>query len=376
MSTVEETAQSAEDKTYQQDLLEGQDLEPETAETEQVVEETTTEPVAEETTAPVEEATETPDFLQQVTAAGFEGVETAEDAQARVLAGFQERDAQVAELQRQIAEQQQYVQYGHQYLDHLRTQEQQQQQQQAEPEYQSRWAKAPKFDLNSIHQYQEAERNTAGEVVLDPATGQPNMVWKKETPAEVVQGYGDAMQFQRDFAEAWLSNPLAVLQELASEFVPQMINQGVQQATQNFAHESFISQIKAENEWMYQKDPLTNRPTNAMSPEGDQMLSILDRLEQAGVTDSRQQWELAEELMEKWRQDNNIAQQTATEQATTTAADKRREHQQKSVQRTAQNAEAVEGGNRGNSTQKNTPRNRNLSRGQDLVQDLKSDGVV
>lgn len=130
----------------------------------------------------------------------------------------------------------------------------------------------------------------------DVATGAET--WKPGTPPEVVAQYEAYEAYHEQWVEKLARNPVEAFKPVEERILERAKREALaefeakygkvqqeQQTTQ------FVEQIRKENEsWLYQKDPITNRPrTNPdgsylMTPEGIEAQQLLSRYVERGFT--------------------------------------------------------------------------------------------
>lgn len=240
---------------------------------------TDAEPVVEtpaETTAETTEVAETPSFIEQARALGFENL-TEEDAQQRVFAYV----AQVREYNARLeAERQQLLALRQPVAPVTATQTQ---------EAPKPWV-PPSIDRNMVAEYREAK--------VDPTTGKQIAAWKEGTPAAVIAQVQQFEQWQKQWAEALTTRPHEVLTDMVKQIAAEVANQQYTVQAQTREVESFKQKVLADNPWLYQPDPLTGKPSQNLSAEGQRMYDYCEEAVSLGITQPQAQWRYAEQQRE------------------------------------------------------------------------------
>jgi hypothetical protein len=235
----------------------------------------TAEPVV-ETPAETTVVAETPTFIEQAKALGFEDL-SEEDAHQRVLTYVAQMREENARLE---AERQQLLALRQPIAPVAATQTN---------EAPKPWV-PPSIDRNLVAEYREAK--------LDPTSGKQIAAWKEGTPAEVRQSVERFEQWQKQWAEALTTRPHEVLTDMVRQIAADVASQQYTQAAQTREVESFKSQVLKDNPWLYEQDPLTKRPTQNLSAEGQRMYAYCEEAVSLGIHQPQAQWKYAEQQRE------------------------------------------------------------------------------
>lgn len=374
----------AEPTDYRQKLLEGQPTVPEasssapppptpvTSEPEPV--ET---PEAPEVTPPPEpaEVSEAPGLVQQLQELGFENIEDDATAQQRLVEAYRQQRAEHERLTQERERYQPLAQYGQEYLALQRDEEFQQlmaarrarstNSASAAPPAAERpapWWNPPKVEQAWLERYRE----------VDPDTQQPR--WKASTPADVRASVEQYQHYVEDWADNLVKRPHEVLPPVIEAVVKPLLDRYFEDRYQEIEQRHFIDELREKNaDWLYQRDPRTNQLTQQLSPEGQQLVDYANRLQAAGVTDPRQQWQLATEFLGS-RLEREGAQVAATRESNTVKVEQAKAATQQRV------AKATARPNRAGSVPRPTQeatreQNRGLRPGEKLLARMEMEGI-
>lgn len=369
-----------EEKTksdYREELLEGQTAvseEPELnipAEPE-VPEETV---VEDEVSGISQETPATPTFVEQVSSLGFADVSSDDEARARLLDAWQKQQEELQRYQRERPNLEQFAEYGRQYVASLQQQPQQRTPEPAAPAEQPKpWWNPPQVELSWFERYRE----------IDPATQEVR--WKQNTPPEVLSAAQAYQRHIEDWATGLTQQPDKVLppviegilrekQEFVRDLVRPLFEEFYGSLRETETQQQFISRVTQENaDWLYEKDPMTNRPTTKLSRDGEMVVRFINEAQQDGITNVQRQWERA---MRDYRL-AMLETSTTEQQKSVTAQQAAQQMRQQHLRRTAA-AQSVP--SRGGSVQKPTDarparkQNEHQSRGHDLLAQMEADGI-
>lgn len=303
-------------------------------------------------------------FVSRLTDLGFENIENEADAQERLLQSYSQLQAEAATLEREREQLRQLADYGRQYLDSL-------QKPAAEPTKAAGhellgappagWWAPPKFERGWLDKYQET----------DPETGKTK--WRDGTPASVRASAEEYEAYINDWAVRLTTNPAEALRPLEEQIyqnVSRLIQEKYDGLRREEREEEFYERVKAENEWIYERDPRTNQiDRERFSPRGRRLVEVMTRLENSGVKDSREQFALAKELL-----GNEFGEEQPTPQtiAARAAADKKRQEHLRRATRTPSRSASVPSPEQAEPKQ---TRNVHNTAGHDLLDELAAAGV-
>ena len=155
-------------------------------------------------------------------------------------------------------------------------------QQPAAPAEQAWWPKAPEWNPD-WERYLAVDAN-GNVVVKDPSVTSPTLVQK----------YHEHQKWRRDRMEALLNNPLEAIKPGLEEMIQEMAKKQAQDLLDEHRNHQFANSWAAANQ-----DLFFVRGTGGqqvLSQVGQAVLQNIQRLEAAGVTDTVQQAQLAQEL--------------------------------------------------------------------------------
>lgn len=239
-----------------------------------------------ETTAEITE----PSFVEQANALGFENL-TGEDAEERVLAYTVQMREKLAALEAEKVAWMAAAGRQEAPIAPAPTQEA------SKP-----WI-PPTLDRDRVAIYREAKTDAAGKQVIG---------WKENTPVEIRQSVEQFENWQQNWAEALTTRPHEVLTDMVRQIAAEVASKQFTEQAQTQEVATFKQKVFADNPWIYEQDPLTKKPTQTLSAEGQRMHAWCQEAVDAGVTDPRRQWAYAE-------RERKLAQFEAREKTTTTA---------------------------------------------------------
>ena len=200
---------------------------------------------------------------------------------------------------------------------------------------------------------------------------QPDGTWKPETPADVRQKVEELERYRADFANRLLTDPAATLSPLFEEKFDQFFSQKFGQVTAQQQEQQFFEKALTENEWLFEKDPITGRQNRAkLTQEGERFNEIMAGLEVnedgSRALSKTKAFQVAMQLR---------AMEKLTSAAKTPTSDQAREINERKKQEVIDRAAPPV--NRSGSLPPNTKvPNRNLSPGQRFVQNAQAAGVA
>jgi hypothetical protein len=228
-----------------------------------------------------------PTFVERLKAEfGFEGVDSDEQAQERLLEAYKrDRDSLTAAQQR--AEEQARIAAA---LATGRT---------AEPAVpqtapaNDHWWQAPAIDEKMLDLYQTS--------TVDAATGREKVDWRPGTPPELIAQYNRHEATIKEWTENLVRRPHEVLPKIIAYEARRIVQEELSQSQQQQQAVSFLDNFRNENPWLFNIDPVTNKPAMAdgrfgLSPEGQKFQSYLTEAEQLGIADVQKQFAYANRL--------------------------------------------------------------------------------
>lgn len=257
------------------------------------------EPVVNQTepTTPVTETateTQTPEFVAKLQELGFSDVKDEADGRERLAAAYRQQQEQAEQLRQEMEQLRQMAALGQRYAQQMEDPAYQQFQAQRQPAAQptdtqpEKWWNPPAFSQEVAQRYRETKVGPDGEAYVD---------WKANTPAEVKQGYEKYQQYVEDWSYNLVNRPQEILPRIiqteAEKIVKQMIEERFGEVQQQTELERLTEEIRTENPWMYQVDPVSNRVTEQYSEAGQRVLRKIAEAQEYGLTNPRAQWEYA-----------------------------------------------------------------------------------
>jgi len=235
-----------------------------------------------------------PTIAEQVSSLGFENVADDAEAQARLLAGYEQIQQANSDLEARLAQANQYAPMASQYMTMMQDPAyqnfvsnaqqpiQQQQQQQQQPEH---WWAPPQYDEDLAKRY--LSRDEEG-----------NVKWNDDAPLEVRAKADAAAAYYQSHENELVRSPDKFIEKVLNYEIPRRLNdwwQSVQYQQQEQAAQQndvdFVNRVAAENsDWLYAMDPRTQQPqvnpqTNAyvLSPQGQLVDTIAREFRQKGM---------------------------------------------------------------------------------------------
>jgi len=304
--------------------------------------EATQEPVYEEQQQPHPEQYYEPTLSDQVRQLGFTDVADDSEAQNRLLESYQQLANQnqqwanyshqlQSQYDQQLREQQQYADYGREYLQQQMQPQQQQQQEEQQPE--SWWA-PPEFDLDNLDQYREQ--------VFNQETGAAQWDWREGTPLKVKTAAEGYATYLEDWAEKLLRRPEEVLPQIIKQefnkLFPDAYSKIVQYTSDQYRgmqQQAAVNDINTRNaDWVYQRDPRTQQYVQdvngspVLSQEGAAVTNYINYFRQQGITEPNTLWDLATRMYAGDLSASMLSQQQQQMQQTDAAQQRNMQHLQ------------------------------------------------
>jgi hypothetical protein len=344
--TLQEAAQPVEatesvetqdtEQTLSEQLMEGQEVDPQVSESEQG----TVQPPAQ------------PSLVDTLSNLGFQDVSD-DNAQDRLVQSFSQQQQQINELRRQNEQMQQLAAYGNQYLHQQQAQSQPQQ-----PQQEGWWA-PPDVDTELINKFRV--RGEDG-----------RMSWRQDTPPEI-RSRGEAYDaYVEKWADDLVNRPHEALPKIIEAEFDRLFQERYQSVSEQQRQEQVMNAIITENSnWIYQLDPVTNRPAVGVdgrprvTQAGQVAMQHLQRAESMGIQRPEDQWQFVMTALAA----NAPRQQ---EQAPQSREDSNMDHLRRAAQNTANRDGSLETPEQPLSTSQN----KNLSAGHKLLAELRADGQI
>lgn len=191
----------------------------------------------------------------------------------------------------------------------------------------------------------------------------PDGNWKEGTPPEIRQSVEALEAYRTRFASQLVADPKTALAPLLKEFFAEQFKEQYSQVSAQEQERRFFAEVQSKHDWIWEKDPVTQRHTQRFTPEGAQFNEKVIELEGRGLT-TQDAFTIAMELRE--------ARKAVAKQPT--AQEVSQVNEQKKLDLLHRAAPGLQ---RAGSLPKpgtDPPRNRNLSFGQQVLQEMQSRG--
>lgn len=193
---------------------------------------------------------------------------------------------------------------------------------------------------------------------------QPDGTWKEGTPADIRTQAEARERYIQGFAQKLVTDPEGALAPLLEQKFSEFFDRRYGQLSQEQQEQQFFGKALSDNgDWLFVKDAVSGRPTQKLSPEGERFNELMvEAHDQYGIGSRIKQFEYAMKV-------RGFEKANRAVPADANAA--RAEQQQKLLGR------ATPTTNRdGTLPAAPSVRNKNLSPGQKLWQQLQRDGVA
>lgn len=317
-------------------------------------------------------------LLDQMKGLGFQDLQSEDDARARLIAAYQEREQQLEQIASRYQQMSPLATYGQQYLQLMQNPAFQQFQAQAQPgvtqapqpqqaQQEDKWWSPPQYDPIIAEKYRE--------VKVDPATGEQRLEWKANTPAEVRASVEAHSAYLEKWADDLVRRPHEVLPKIIRSEFEKYFDERYGNIQQQAEVDRLASEIKTyHSEWMYRRDPRTNQILEGeLTPAGQQAMGYLQEAMQMGIASPQQQWRYVERSMAA--DAAYYSQQSQSQQTTATQVAQQKKQELLSRGNSALPARGGSIPERGagkGSRQQNT----SLTPGQQFLAELEADGVL
>lgn len=240
-------------------------------------------------TPPLAESVESakPTFAERLKAEfGFEGVDSDEQAQERLIEAWK-RDRDSLASERQRAEEQARIAVA------LAAGQPAAPVAQTEP-VNDHWWKPPTIDERLLEAYQTS--------TVDAATGREKIGWREGTPPEVIAKYNALEAHTKQWTEDLVRRPHEVLPKIIAYEARRIVQEELSQTQAAQQAETFLDTFRRENTWLYDADPVTNKPAITsdgrlkLSAEGQKFQAYLNEAESLGIADVQKQFTYANRL--------------------------------------------------------------------------------
>lgn len=231
-----------------------------------------------------------PTLKDRVAELGFADVTSDEEAQQRLLEAF----SQKSQAEQQYQQQLEMLNWQMRQLMSQTGQQVPQQQTQAPQPGQQGWWTPPQTNEQLRQQYIAGKAEDG------------SVQWKPNTPPQLIQEYEAEQAYYADWAQKLVRSPQEALagfkQEILEDAKRQIQAELYQQAERRQAESFMEQQIRENEDFLYLKDPVTKQirrdfQGNALLSEaGVRIEGLLSQLEQSGVANEVQRWQLAQQL--------------------------------------------------------------------------------
>lgn len=304
-----------------------------------------------------------PTLAERLKADGFEGIESDEQATERLLEAYR-RERQEAETARAQAQEQARINAA---LAAGRPAEPVVPQTQTATE--ESWWKPPVIDDRMVEIYQTR--------TIDPATGREKVGWRDGTPADVIAKANEVESYYKQWANDLVQRPHEVLPKIIAAEARKIVREELSQTQEQQQSVAFLDNFRKENAWLYENDPVTNRPAITaegsfrLTAEGQKFQSYLTEAEELGISNVQKQFAYAQRLR---------AADMAASKAATAPRPSDINDQKKRELLAAGNGGAIPDRSGSLPTPARTgptpTQNKNLTAGEKLRQQLQKDGVA
>jgi hypothetical protein len=189
--------------------------------------------------------------------------------------------------------------------------------------------------------------------------------WKPETPADLRQAFEARETFEARFVREFMNDPEAALGKLIDKRAKDIVQQTFGQVQTEQQQHSAYSQLISGNAWIYENDPITGKPSNKLSVQGQRVNDLTAEILARPYAQHMSQAEVLELALERFEAEKSRSATTRQTQ-TQTAQEQAAQRKQEVVQRAAPGLPTRNGST-------GTP-NRNLTPGQRFVQNARSNG--
>jgi hypothetical protein len=178
-------------------------------------------------------------LVKQLAELGFEGVKDEQEGMARLLAAHKQLKGEFSNQLRSAIEElkQERPEPTGQFTP-------------AVPQTRKPW-EAPPVDIETVRAYRTPEGG-----------------WKDGTPHEVKAQFAEYEQHGTRFGQALVYRPKEALGDLIRELAREEFEARYGKLTAEQQQQQTVEKLTTENDWLWQPDPLTGKPSHQLSPEG------------------------------------------------------------------------------------------------------------
>lgn len=236
--------------------------------------------------SPVEEAPSN-EWRAQYESLGFQGVETPEEAQQRLIYAYRQKQEQLAEA----AEQVRYMRSLHSRLDQVAH---------------APVAESPQAAANTdllgqyVSKWQPPNRDVLARFIVNDERGEPQ--WRPEMPAELRQQV-EQYQLQQTEWQQILADPRqfeTAINQRVERLIQDKLEGTLQQRDTQLSDQAAEEQFFSQADWIYAQDPATRQPAYhpitgqpVLSNDGRLFAESLNHVRSLGVTRVADQLDLA-----------------------------------------------------------------------------------
>lgn len=206
-------------------------------------------------TQPIADAAPEPSpLVKQLAELGFEGVKDEQEGVSRLIAAHKQlKDEFGTQIRTALDELRQQTPPTGQF-DHKP----------AAPTARKPW-EPPQVDLDTIRLYRNGDQ------------------WKDGTPNEIKSQFAEYEQHATRFGQALLYRPKEAIGDLIREIAREEFQNTYGKATAEQQQQQAFEKLTTENTWLWQPDPITNKPSGHLSAEGQLVDAEMRRLTARGI---------------------------------------------------------------------------------------------
>lgn len=323
-------------------------------------------------------------WLDQIRELGFEEVETEDQARERLIEAYRQTNQRLETLVDRTERIAPLVHYGKQYLEIQRDPRFQEvfgkpaekkTEPKANPDQPQSWWNPPAYDPTLVAQYRVAK--------VDPSTGEIIQDWDERTPAAVRSSVEAYNQYIEDWKHKLVYSPQEAIGQAIRTEMERFYQEQRSKEQKQHAELSAFERFQQENaDILFERDPITNRITSQLSKSGRIIQHFISELENRGVSDPEILLDYAMLRFEREFGAPNAQQPPAQPQAPAapapTVEDRKLNHlkQAAGLKRGEGALPPSRTGSDPLPTDQRTPRNKNLTPGHRLLEQLKYDHVI
>jgi hypothetical protein len=281
---------------------------------------------------------------------GFEGVEDDAQATERLVAAYKQQQEELAKTKNEFGAQIESL------INEVRASKTPEVTVESKGQQAGEWNwNPPQVDLQLAAKYKTADG------------------WKPETPADLRQAFEARENFRATFADRFMNDPEAALGALIDKRAKEIVQQTFGQVQTEQQQQSAYSQLLQENAWVFENDPISGKPSNKLSVQGQRVNDLTAEILAQPYGAHMSQADVLRMAIERFELEkfrSSTTRQTQSQTAQELAAQKKQEL----VNRAAPGL-ATRNGSIPTATETRS-QNRNLTPGQKVVQRMQRNGVA